>query len=64
MKLTEHGQNFPTIEFPLRKTGFTKSNKSKWNGQIIGYSGIARDITKIQRCWTWKWNDTKKNRVI
>nr|WP_309759535.1 PAS domain S-box protein [Flavobacterium sp.] len=53
--LSEHGQNFPTIEFPLLR----KDGKELWVsqkvivnrneiGQIIGYSGIARDITKIK----------------
>ena len=55
LNLSENGQNFPTIEFPLLK----KDGKELWvsqkviinrneTGQIIGYSGIARDITKIK----------------
>ena len=53
--LSDNGQNFPTIEFPLLK----KDGKELWvsqkviinrneTGQIAGYSGIARDITKFK----------------
>ena len=53
--LSQNEQSFPTIEFPLIK----KNGESLWvsqkvivnrgdSGQIIGYSGIARDITKIK----------------
>lgn len=53
--LSENGQNLPTIEFPLLK----KDGNELWvsqkviinrneTGQVIGYSGIARDITKFK----------------
>ncbi|PIF62413.1 PAS domain S-box-containing protein [Flavobacterium sp. 11] len=53
--LLENEQNFPTIEFPLLK----KNGEEIWvsqkviinrndTGKIIGYSGIARDITKFK----------------
>ncbi|MDI5897821.1 PAS domain S-box protein [Flavobacterium yafengii] len=53
--LLENEQNFPTIEFPLLK----KNGEELWvsqkviinrndTGKIIGYSGIARDITKFK----------------
>lgn len=53
--LLENEQNFPTIEFPLLK----KNGEEIWVsqkviinrneiGKIIGYSGIARDITKLK----------------
>jgi hypothetical protein len=45
--------------------GFTKViiNRNE-TGQIIGYSGIARDITKIKDVELENKSDTKKNRVI
>jgi PAS domain S-box-containing protein len=54
-KLLENEQNFPTIEFPLLK----KNGEEIWvsqkviinrneTGKIIGYSAIARDITKLK----------------
>lgn len=53
--LLKNEQNFPTIEFPLLK----KNGEEVWvsqkviinkneTGKIIGYSGIARDITKLK----------------
>jgi hypothetical protein len=39
--------------------GFKKVIKSKWNGQIIGYSGIARDILKLKML-NLKMNPTQK----
>ncbi|TDE50110.1 PAS domain S-box protein [Flavobacterium sp. GT3P67] len=53
--LLENEQNFPTIEFPLLK----KNGEELWvsqkviinrneTGKIVGYSGIARDITKFK----------------
>ncbi|MFV8270079.1 PAS domain S-box protein [Flavobacterium sp. GT2N3] len=53
--LLKNEQNFPTIEFPLLK----KNGEEIWVsqkviinrneiGKIIGYSGIARDITKLK----------------
>jgi PAS domain S-box-containing protein len=55
MNLLENEQNFPTIEFPLVK----KNGEVIWvsqkviinrndTGKIVGYSGIARDITKLK----------------
>lgn len=53
--LEEKENDFPTVEFPLIK----KNGKELWIsqkviirrndlGQVIGYSGIARDITKLK----------------
>ena len=55
LNLLENEQNFPTIEFPLLK----KNGEEIWvsqkviinrneTGKIIGYSAIARDITKLK----------------
>ena len=53
--LLENEQNFPTIEFPLLKKNGEEiwvSQKVITNrndiGKIIGYSAIARDITKLK----------------
>ncbi|MGK4567922.1 PAS domain S-box protein [Flavobacterium sp. 3HN19-14] len=53
--LTENENDFPTVEFPMHK----KNGEEIWVsqrviarrnsvGEIIGYSGIARDITKVK----------------
>ena len=53
--LLENEQDFPTIEFPLLK----KNGEELWvsqkviinrndTGTLVGYSGIARDITKLK----------------
>jgi hypothetical protein len=57
------------MNFLLKKDGkellgFTKKLNRNEIGQIIGYSGIARDITKIKDVELENEIDTKKNRVI